>query len=65
MIHHNIYNSWSWIGGHADGEEDLSAVVMKELKEETEVNNIHPVSSDSFSFFLKMKHKRRVKGEAS
>ena len=19
MIHHNIYNSWSWIGGHADG----------------------------------------------
>ena len=30
MIHHNIYNSWSWIGGHADGEGDLLAVAMKE-----------------------------------
>ena len=24
MIYHNIYNSWSWIGGHADGEENLA-----------------------------------------
>jgi len=49
MIHHNIYNSWSWIGGHADGAEDLLAVAMKELKEETGVKNIHPVSSNIFS----------------
>ncbi|TGE34941.1 NUDIX domain-containing protein [Desulfosporosinus fructosivorans] len=49
MIHHNIYNSWSWIGGHADGEEDLLEVAMKELKEETGVKNFHPVSSDIFS----------------
>lgn len=20
MVHHNIYNSWSWTGGHADGD---------------------------------------------
>ena len=20
MIYHNIYNSWSWTGGHADGD---------------------------------------------
>ena len=49
IIHHNIYNSWSWIGGHADGEEDLLAVAVKELKEETGVKNIHSVSSDIFS----------------
>ncbi|MDR3599578.1 MAG: NUDIX hydrolase [Desulfosporosinus sp.] len=49
MIHHNIYNSWSWIGGHADGEKDLLAVAMKELKEETGVKNIHPVCSDIFA----------------
>ena len=30
MVYHNIYNSWSWIGGHADGVEDLSAVAMWE-----------------------------------
>jgi len=49
VIHHNIYNSWSWIGGHADGEKDLLAVALKELKEETGVKSIHPVSSDIYS----------------
>ena len=27
MVYHNIYHSWSWLGGHADGETDLLAVV--------------------------------------
>ena len=22
MCFHNIYNSWSWMGGHADGDAD-------------------------------------------
>lgn len=39
MVYHNIYNSWSWIGGHADGEEDLCAVAMRELTEETGLRN--------------------------
>ena len=39
MVYHNIYNSWSWIGGHADGEEDLCAVALRELKEETGICN--------------------------
>lgn len=49
VVHHNIYNSWSWTGGHADGEEDLLAVAMKELNEETGVKNSHPVTLDIFS----------------
>ncbi|MCB8814222.1 NUDIX hydrolase [Desulfosporosinus shakirovi] len=49
VIHHNIYDSWSWTGGHADGEKDLLAVAIKELKEETGVNNIHLVTSGIFS----------------
>lgn len=49
MIHHNIYNSWSWTGGHADGEDDLLTVAIKEAKEETGVNNIMPISYDIFS----------------
>lgn len=40
MIYHNIYNSWGWIGGHADGEEDLLAVAKREVEEETSVKNI-------------------------
>lgn len=35
MCWHNIYNSWSWTGGHADGQRDLLAVAMREVKEET------------------------------
>ena len=49
MVYHNIYNSWSWIGGHADGEEDLSKVALRELKEETGVENASLVSKDIFS----------------
>ena len=40
MIYHNIYNSWGWTGGHADGEENLLNVAIREVKEETSVNNI-------------------------
>lgn len=49
MVHHNIYNSWSWTGGHADGEENLLAVAIREVMEETGVKNILPVTSDIFS----------------
>ena len=40
MIYHNIYNSWAWVGGHADGEEDLLAVALREVEEETSVKNL-------------------------
>ena len=49
MAYHNIYNSWSWLGGHADGETDLLKVAVKEAKEESGAENIKVVSSDIFS----------------
>lgn len=49
MVYHNIYNSWSWVGGHADGIEDLSMVAMRELQEETGVRNASLVSKDILS----------------
>lgn len=44
MVLHNIYNSWSWIGGHADGCSDLAAVALRELREETGVEHARIVS---------------------
>lgn len=49
MVYHNIYDSWSWIGGHADGIEDLRSVALRELQEETGVRNAVLVSPDIFS----------------
>lgn len=40
MIHHNIYGTWTWTGGHADGESDLLKVALKEAREETGVKRL-------------------------
>ena len=49
MVYHNIYNSWSWMGGHADGNENLLEVAVREVKEECSVKSVRPVSEDVFS----------------
>jgi 8-oxo-dGTP pyrophosphatase MutT (NUDIX family) len=49
MIYHNIYDSWAWTGGHADGEADLLSVALKEAKEETGILNIKPVLNTIYS----------------
>ena len=49
MVYHNIYDSWSWVGGHADGDDDLLHVSLKEASEETGLKNVIPLSKDIFS----------------
>ncbi|WMJ86667.1 NUDIX hydrolase [Anaerocolumna sp. MB42-C2] len=49
MIYHNIYDSWAWTGGHADGEKDLLSVAIREAKEETGIINITPVFTNIYS----------------
>ncbi len=43
-IYHNIYKSWSWVGGHADGDDDMLYVAQKETKEETSLKRFKVVS---------------------
>lgn len=43
MAYHNIYQSWAWLGGHADGEKDLLKVAYQEAKEESSIRNINLV----------------------
>lgn len=55
MAYHNIYDSWAWLGGHADGEPDLLAVAMKEACEEaglrtvSQGGSLRPVREEIFS----------------
>lgn len=46
FAHHNIYNSWGWVGGHNDGDSDCLHVAIKEAKEETGVQNIYPYTEE-------------------
>lgn len=49
MIYHNIYDSWSWLGGHADGEKNLLSVAVREVQEESGIREVRPVSGDIYS----------------
>lgn len=49
MIYHNIYNSWAWVGGHADGETDLLSVAIKETAEETGITKPKVLNSEIYA----------------
>ena len=49
MAYHNLYGSWAWLGGHADGERDLLAVALREVREESGLVNVRPVSPEIYS----------------
>ena len=47
MAYHNIYHSWSWLGGHADGDADLLAVALREVSEESGLAAQHVRAADA------------------
>ncbi len=46
MIHHNIYDTWTWTGGHADGDRNMLEIAIKEAQEETGLKQIQPLDDD-------------------
>ncbi len=63
MVYHNIYHSWSWLGGHADGEKDLLLVAIREVKEESGVSHVQAISEDIFSLEVLTVDGHEKKGE--
>lgn len=49
MVYHNLYDSWSWTGGHADGEADLLSVAIREAREETGVQDFKVLRREPIS----------------
>lgn len=52
VVYHIINDGWMYPGGHADGEEDLLSVAVREVEEETGLkarvldNNIYAIQAD-------------------
>ena len=46
---HLLYQSYAWLGGHADGEVDLYLVALKEAMEESGLKNLTPYSKNIVS----------------
>lgn len=44
MVYHNIYDSFAWTGGHADGSTDFLWTAVREAKEETGIRKPFPLS---------------------
>lgn len=49
MVYHNIYQAWSWVGGHTDGDQDFVSVAKRELTEETGLKEFRLVSPTPLS----------------
>ena len=49
LAYHNIYQSYTWLGGHADGEEDLLKVAEKEVREESSLTSAKPYDGKIYS----------------
>ena len=63
MVYHNIYDSWSWLGGHADGEEDLLGVALREVREESGLTKIRAVSEEIYSLEILTVGEHRKNGK--
>ena len=49
LVYHNLYRSWAWMGGHADGDRDLCQVALRETREESGLEDLTLVSPEIFS----------------
>lgn len=49
LVHHNIFESWMWPGGHVDGESNFLEVAIRETREETGVENIKVLQNEIFA----------------
>jgi 8-oxo-dGTP pyrophosphatase MutT (NUDIX family) len=48
LTHHAKLNRWLQPGGHADGNEDIFAVALREAREETGLNSFTPAQKTFF-----------------
>lgn len=63
MAYHRLYDSWAWLGGHADGDWDLCRVAEKEAREESGIENLVLVSPEPVSLEILTVNGHEKKGK--
>ena len=63
MAYHNIYNSWAWLGGHADSEYNLEALARREVHEETSLDGIRLLENNISSIEILTVERHIKKGK--
>ena len=63
LCYHNLYDSWSWLGGHCDGERDLLHTAIREVREESGLKELRPVSEEIYSLEILCVDGHRKKGK--
>ena len=44
MVHHNLYQTYAWPGGHVDGGRDFLKETLREVREETGLETVTPLT---------------------
>lgn len=63
LNHHKNFDKWLSFGGHADGEEDIAAVAMREAIEESGIQDIVFFKKDIFDVDIHVVPENTRKGE--
>ncbi len=58
LVHHAKLNKWVQPGGHADGDENILQVALREAEEETGLKNLRVVSTTPFDVDIHLIPKR-------
>lgn len=69
FAYHNIYDTYAWLGGHADGDYDLAHVALIETMEESGLKNLKPILLENNPFasleVLHVRHHKKNKIDVS
>lgn len=63
LIYHNMFKTWTWVGGHADGDKNLLRVALKETREETGLKNIRVIGEKPIDLNVMVVHNHYKRGK--